>query len=151
MRRRSRMSSSRYCSTIHPDQRLRLAVLGLGALLLAFGTWTIAGLPLALYWRSPLLLTWVAMAGAEIALLSRAYRLHSCYRIYADGTIEMTTAGSGRRLGAFAAGSVVLPGIAWLRIRPVVGRAWGELIVGNSRKNKEWRRLQVICRLVGAC
>lgn len=145
------MSSSGYWSTIRPDKCLRSVVLGLGCLLLAFGTWIIMTLPLGTYWRVPMLLLWVAVTAAEIGLLLRAYRLSTGYRLYADGTIEIMTAAGERRLGRFAAGSVILPGIAWLRIRPVVGCAWGELIAGNSRKNKEWRRLQVVCRLVGAC
>ena len=145
------MSSSRYCSTIRPENRLRSVVLGLGFLLFAVGSGTILTLPLAVHWRAAMLLLWVAIAAVETALLLRAYCRYACYRLYADGTIEMTTRAGDHRLGRFAAGSVILPGIAWLRIRPAVGPAWGELIAGNSRKNKEWRRLQVVCRLVGAC
>ena len=145
------MSSSRYSSTVRPDKRLRLVVLGLGLLLSAVGAWTIVMLPLAVHWRALMLLFWVAVTAVEAAILLYAYRLYIGYRLYADGTIEMTTAAGDHRLGRFAAGSVILPGIAWLRIRPAAGPAWGELIAGNSRKNKEWRRLQVVCRLLGAC
>ena len=48
-------------------------------------------------------------------------------------------------------GSIVLPELAWLRIRAENGDTWGELVAGNHRQSKEWRRFQVIFRHLNTC
>lgn len=145
------MSSARYCSTIQPDRRLRRVVIGVALLLLASGVICIVALPLNALWRLLLSTAWLVVTGIEMALLLAAYRKSTGYRLYADGSIDVMTSGGRQRRASVAAGGVVLPGIAWLRIRLPGGRCWGELIADNPRKNKDWRRLQVICRLLGPC
>ena len=54
------------------------------------------------------------------------------------------------RTASLLSGSLVLPGVAWLRISVGTGPAYGELLTGNPRKNEDWRRLLVIWRHIGA-
>lgn len=145
------MSSAEYSASIKPDHRLRYLVLGSGALLAAIGVPVILLMPLAAHWRVLLLAAWLLMLAAELALTWRAYRDSRGYRLYCDGSIDIMRPDRGRRAAVYAAGSVIGTRLAWLRVRATDGTSWGELIAGNPRKNKEWRRFQVICRLVGAC
>jgi len=47
-------------------------------------------------------------------------------------------------------GSVVLRNLAWLRLQAENGDVFVELLRGNARQSKEWRRFQVIWRHIGA-
>lgn len=145
------MSSAAYSALIQPDRRLRYLVLGSGTLLAALGVLVIFLLPLAAHWRVLLLAVWLMIIAIELTPILHAYRLSRGYRLYADGSIEIRGPDCGRRAAVYAAGSIILPRLAWLRVRAADGICWGELLAGNPRKNKEWRRFQVICRLVGAC
>ncbi len=126
-------------------------MLGSGVLLGLVGALIIALLPLAVRWRVALAAGWTGVAAAGLARTAGAYRRSIGYRLYADGSIDVLLPGSGRVAAVYAAGSVILPRVAWLSVRAADGYRWGELIAGNPRKNKEWRRLLVICRLVPAC
>ncbi|MDH3747221.1 MAG: hypothetical protein OER97_03355 [Gammaproteobacteria bacterium] len=145
------MSSATYSASIQPNLRLRYLVLGSGMLLAAIGALVILLLPLVAHWRAVLLAAWLVMVVTELLLSWRAYRESLSYRLYCDGSIDVMRPTRGPRAAAFAAGSVIGTRLAWLRVRAADGACWGELIAGNPRKNKEWRRFQVICRLVGAC
>ncbi len=145
------MSSATFSSEIRPDPILRGIVLGSGLVFAILGAITIALMPLSLALRTPAIVAWMALAVFEWRLARNAYRNSRCYRLYADGSIDIITADGGRRAAVYAAGSVILPGAAWLKVRAVDGRSWGELIAGNTRESKDWRRFQVICRHVAAC
>jgi len=145
------MSSAEYSVSIKPDRRLRYWVLGSGTLLAAIGVLVILLMPIAARWRVLLLAAWLLMLAVELAQTWCAYRDSCGYRLCCDGSIDILRPDGGRRAAVYAAGSVIGARLAWLRVRTTDGTCWGELIAGNSRKNKEWRRFQVICRLVGAC
>ncbi len=126
-------------------------MLGSGALLGMLGGLIILLLPLTLRWQGALLAGWLGFAGTEVVRTASAYRHCRGYRLYADGSIDVLGQDRGRLVAKYAAGSVILPRMAWLSVRAADGSRWGELIAGNPRKNKEWRRLLVICRLIPAC
>lgn len=108
-------------------------------------------LPLAVYSLGLLAAIWLTFLSVELRATCRAYAECRNYRLNSDGGIEIRRT-DGRPIAAvYLAGSVILPRLAWLRVRATDGACWGELIVGNPRKNKEWRRFQVICRLNGPC
>ncbi len=142
-------SSTRYSSEILPDSRLRLAVAASASLCLLLAP--ALGAMLTPGWRVPAAASVFALTAVELARLLRSQRAARRYRLYGDGAIEVVAADGGLSLASLASGSVLLPGVAWLRIRAAGGRAWGELIAGNPRKNKDWRRLCVILRLSAAC
>ncbi len=145
------MSSAIFSSRIRPEAGLRAVVLGSGLAFALVGVAIIAYLPLALQWRAAGAAAWLSASAFEWILVARAYRDSRSYTVFADGSIDIESAGGARMAAVFAAGSVVLPGIAWLRLRAADGRQWGELIRGNSGEDEDWRRFQVICRHVAAC
>lgn len=100
--------------------------------------------------KLPLATAWLAVNAWELWRLWRAWAPVSAYRLFPDGTVEIEL-DEGALAARFRAGSLCLPSAVWLRVRAEDGRSWGELLAGNSRKNKEWRRLQAICRQVSAC
>lgn len=134
-----------------PERPLRCLVLGVGAVLGLTGAAMILTQTLPAPLRAALGLAWLAIAAGELWRTASAYRSSRAYRLHADGSIDILGPGGSRRAAVFASGSVVLPRLAWVSIRPASGRPWGELVRGDPRKNEEWRRLQVICRQLAAC
>lgn len=144
-------SSARFCSRIEPDPWLRLFVLGSAILLAACGAGLVASLPLPLHWRLLILAGFAGLTARELSVQLTACRRSRRFCLYCDATIDVECADGRRICASYAAGSVLLPGLVWLRIRAPDGSCWGELLAGNPRKNKDWRRLQVICRLMAPC
>lgn len=122
-----------------------------GALFALLGTAILTWLPLAGSWRILVAAVWLGSLAVDTRSYARAYRSPLRCRLYADGLVELVDPRGGRRRAELEAGSLVLARIAWLRLRTADGASWGELVAGNARKNKDWRRLQVICRLTAAC
>ena len=93
---------------------------------------------------------WLPIGMLELRRFVCGYRTCGRLRLYADGS-AMTADPAGAWSDAkLRPGSVVLERVAWLRIDAGQGRRFAELLVGNSRKSNEWRRLQVIWRHLGA-
>ncbi|MBT8098614.1 MAG: hypothetical protein KJO82_02630 [Gammaproteobacteria bacterium] len=108
-------------------------------------------LPLQAVAIGALLGVWLAVCGIELCRMFHFYRRVRRYRVYGDGTVDRIAADGSIRAATVATGTVVTSAIAWLCTRDENGRGGCDLISGNSRKNKEWRRFQVICRLRTAC
>jgi hypothetical protein len=120
-------------------------VLASGIGLAAAGALAVCFLPVAPYWRVLLASAWGALAAFELVRLRRRSAPVSAYRVYADGSVDLLQA-DGASAGRLMPGSVLYERVGWLRVAAVDGGAWGELVAGNCRKNKGWRRLQVIFR-----
>lgn len=146
-----RPSSAAYSTLIRPDHRLRRLVLGSAALGTGLGALIVLELPLAPALCRLAAVAWLAAGLAGLAKTGQAYRLNFAYRIFGDGSVEVLTAGGGTRAATIAAGSRLEERLGWLRFRAADGSCWGELVAGNSRKNKAWRRLRVIFRQLRAC
>lgn len=145
------MSSSTFSAAINPERRLRRVVL-FAAIVLAFlGAGLIMDFPIASSSRLILVSGWLVYSLAEAMRIATAYGNTLSYRIDADGSMDVLKADGGRQMAELAAGSFVLPRVAWLRVRTDSGAVWGELLVGNARENQQWRRFQVICRHRRAC
>lgn len=121
-----------------------------GLLAAIAGAAVIVLLPLAAFLRAAIAVAWLACCFREWRSSRRGHARTRAVRLCGDGGIEVRLVGEGWQPAALAPGSVVLPGIAWLRIAAPGGLCHGELVTGNCRKNKDWRRLQVIWRHVGA-
>ena len=144
------MSSNTFSSDLAPDASLRRIVLGSGIAGAAGSVAAIAVLPFAVHWRVATCLLWLLICGRDLWLIATAYR--SCARMRIMATGEMLVYGrdgccTGATLGA---GSVVLRHFAWLRFRAENGRRHVELLRCTTARNKDWRRLQVIWRHLGA-
>ena len=119
---------------------------GLGAC----GLIAIASLP----W-SPVLLTVIAIAclgrwGWELVHLHRAWQDCGGLRVGADGHALILGADGQWHRATLLDGGVLLRRWGWLRLRTEAGAVFAEPLRGHSRKSRDWRRLQVIWRHVGA-
>lgn len=92
---------------------------------------------------------WLAYSLLELWRLARAYRIVTSLAVAADRSVELGLRDGNRLAARLEPGSLILPRLAWLRLETGCGLKYGELLRGNSRKNKDWRRLQVIRRHVG--
>lgn len=59
-----------------------------------------------------------------------------------SGRVTGVGCGGARQPLELMSGSVVLPRLAWLRVRFPDGLEYGELFFRNGRQDEEWRRLQ---------
>lgn len=134
-----------YSATIRPDRRLRALVLASGIGLAAAGVLAVSFVPVAPGWRVLLAAAWSVLAACELVRLRHRCVSVTAYRVYADGSLDLLHA-EGARSGRLMAGSVLYERVGWLRVALPDGGTWGELVAGNCRKNKGWRRLQVIFR-----
>ena len=121
---------------------------GLALMLVGFAL--IAGLPLSGGWRGLAMLTWGGACWRDLLSLAGAYRQYRSVRIFSDGSTELRRAEATVASAQLLPGSVVLPRLAWLRLRLEDGSTSGELLRGNIREDEDWRRLQVIWRHLGA-
>jgi hypothetical protein len=129
---------------------LRVIVLLSGLIACLAGVLLALSLPLRALDRALIVCAWLFLCGREIARTWRGYALVGTLRISGDARIEVRLVGGEWRTASLLSGSLVLPRVAWLRISVGAGPAYGELLTGNPRKNKDWRRLLVIWRHIGA-
>ncbi len=113
------------------------------------GIAVVSSLPLnaALRWAAAA--GWLAYSVLELWRLARVYRIVVSLAVAADRSVELILRDGKRIAARLEPGSLILPQLAWLRLETDCGLKYGELLRGNSRKNKDWRRLQVIRRHVG--
>ena len=143
------MSSNTYSASLSPEPGLRFVVLATGTAACLAGAAVITSLPLAASLRWVAVTGWVAYSLLELGRLVRAYRRVASLVISADQRVVLTLRDGNRIAARLMPGSLILRQLAWLRLKTDGGLGYGELLYGNSRKNKDWRRLQVIRRHVG--
>lgn len=97
-------------------------------------------------WRVVLAIAWGAFGWRELSSLRRAYVTYGYIEVGIGGTIRLSGADHATVVAQLAPGSVLLERIGWLRMETPGGDKIAELVYGNPRKNKDWRRLQVIWR-----
>ena len=147
------MSSSTFSAAIRLHSRLRHIVLISGIILALTGSGLILLLPfagLSLPGKVVVAVAWIIWSGRELLTHWRVYGRWSVLTLQEHGEIELF----GKQESCTAKilpGSIVLPGIAWLRIRAENGQIWGELVVADPRESEEWRRFQVIFRHLNTC
>lgn len=133
-----------------PEPRLRGLVLVSGWLACALGSAVIFLLPVPWLVRIAAAGGWVIVNGRELAAVYDGYRRYRRVRFYSSGDIELQTDAGDWQAAQLVNGSIVLGGIAWLRMQTCDGRRFAELLRGKSRKNEDWRRFQVIWRHLGS-
>ena len=133
-----------------PDARLRRLVLASGGVLCLAGLGFVPMLPISVPLKLVLAAAWFVLCSVEWHAFRRGYARSGCLRITAGGSVERQSLDGTWQPAALAAGSVVLPRAAWLRIKPPGMRPYAELVTGDCRRSEEWRRLQVIWRHIGA-
>jgi len=129
---------------------LRCIVIGTGIAAMAGGVIAIAGLPFAPSWRSLWAALWTIAGCYELKGIADRNKRYRLLRIEQDGNILVTMSDGCCMPATLSAGSVVLGSLAWLRFKAENGRHHVELFCRESPGNKDWRRLQVIWRHLGA-
>lgn len=140
------MSSVKYAACLPVSQTLRSVVLASGALLWLSGIPIVLHWPIDPGWRTVLAIAWSVSGWRELAAMRRAYMTFCNIEVEIGGAI---TLGDHTHVSATAEllpGSILLGRVGWLRLKTAGGLRTAELIYGNPRKNKDWRRLQVIWR-----
>lgn len=144
------MSSPVYSTELRTEPLLRRIVLLTGLLFVITGLIVILMMPLAFGWRIAAGGSWVLFGLREVIIIRNAYAAYFRLRLDSAGKLELVITNGANKAATLLAGSVVLAGVAWLRIESADGLRCAELLRGNCRENKQWRRLQVIWRHFGA-
>jgi hypothetical protein len=139
-----------YSSELDADPRLRRLVLICGWLALVAGAVVCLSMPLAWEWRLAASSVWLLVSERELRVMANGHKRYSGVRLDANGDAELLTHGGDWLPATLLAGSVVLPSLAWLRLKDQDGHKRVELLACKCPENKAWRRLQVIWRHLGA-
>jgi hypothetical protein len=115
-----------------------------------FGLALVAAMPVAAHWRVVGAVLWLLLSTREMHCIARGFSRCQRLRIAQNGDAEVMTPDGGWVPATLCAGSIVLPRLAWLRLRADNGQHFAELLRCESPRNKDWRRLQVIWRHLGA-
>lgn len=129
---------------------MRRAVIGAGLAAAAGGLVVIAGLPFGVHWRGLLMLAWALLLGRDLWRIAAGFSHCARIRVEPGGTLLVYDADECCSLATLQPGSIVLGRAAWLRFQDSDGRRHVELLRRKTVQNKDWRRLQVIWRHLGA-
>ena len=144
------MSSSKYSAELATQQKLRVLVLLSGVGLGAMGLVLIFRLPLHFAVTAGMALAWSVLTLSELAAIYQGFRGRCGLRVCADGSLLQRDCEGCWRAAELLPGSVVLPRLAWIRLRVGRGARSAELLRARGQKRRDWRRLQVIWRHIGA-
>ena len=144
------MSSPVFSTELTPEPGLRRVVLVSGVVMLVLGLVIVAAMSATVTVRVLIATAWLLLAYRQLLALVRHHALVHRIRVYADGSAEIAAADGAWRPATLSPGSVVLERLAWLRLDTGFVPQAGELLAGNARKNKDWRRLPMIWRHLGS-
>jgi hypothetical protein len=104
-----------------------------------------------LHWalKTAAVLAWLLLCVRELGILSRGFAHCDGLRLSADGQLLVLDARGNWQAARILAGTVVLRRLAWIRCRTGQGQRCAELLRGDSRLSRDWRRLQVIWQHIG--
>ena len=125
-------------------------MLSSGVFLAAVGLALVLTLDLPMSLRLAAASAWLVVMARQIRTLRRGWRRCRALRLYADGTLAVLGPDGEWRPGRLESDGVLLRRWAWLRLRVGSGACFAELLRGSCRGSRDWRRLQVIWRHIGA-
>lgn len=102
-------------------------------------------LPIAPWARLGLAILWLVSQSREISRLARGAGRVKEIRIGKAAATVVDRQGREEPVRILS-GSVVLPKLAWLRLRLPDGLICSELLRGDPASNKQWRHLQILWR-----
>lgn len=144
------MSSNEYFAELKPDPFLCRVVSISGSLLAALGLVACMFLALPPAGRIAAGLAWCGVAAVEWVVVRRSLQACSAFRIMADGTAAVRAGGGQWQPATLIDGGVLLRRCGWVRLRTTAGRVIVQPVRGATRESRDWRRLQVIWRHIGA-
>ncbi|MGI9223744.1 MAG: hypothetical protein ACR2QX_04635 [Woeseiaceae bacterium] len=93
---------------------------------------------------------WLLIGGYDILRQRRAHTQYCGVRLDFEGRLELKIQGGDWVPARMLPGSIVLRHLGWIRIRDERGHVFAEPVRGHCRDSRDWRRLQVIWRHIGA-
>lgn len=144
------MSSSAYSACLTADPKLRSIVINSGRLLGVVGLILILTLPIAMSLRIAACLLWALLSRWELRQFHRGYCSYLAIRISVGNEVRLLNQNQEWVAAQLLGGSVVLGSLAWLRLKTADGHQFAELLRGDRRQSRDWRKLQVIWRHIGA-
>jgi hypothetical protein len=116
-----------------------------GCAALLVGLVLLMRLPLPVPIRLPLIALWLLSSVRQLGRQSRGVQRVKAIRLEVGGVTVIDR--HGRQSPAqIMSGSVVLPRLAWLRLKCPDGLIYGELLRGDTAHNIQWRHLQMLWR-----
>lgn len=138
------MSSTVFEVVLRPDPTLRRFVLGTGIAFLSAGIVLIASVQISLLWQCVLGLIWLADCAWEINNLYSGNARVQTLMLDSAGNVAAIDGDNDRHELILLTGSMVLPGLAWLRVRFSSGRCHAELFTAKRTGPEAWHRLQLL-------
>jgi hypothetical protein len=128
----------------------RNIVMGTGAAALLLGGAAFIPLPVDWAYKLPGMAAWGILGARDLWLIASGYKRCERIRVHHDGSVQVWGADGRCTPAALTAGSIVTSGLAWLRLGRSGGGQYRLLLRRKAAENKDWRRLQVIWRHLGA-
>ena len=144
------MSSTPYSADLKPDAVSRNIVLGTGAAAFLLGGMAFVPLPVDGACKLLGIVAWGIVGARDLWLIASGYKRCERIRVYHDGSVQVWAPDGRCYTATLGAGSIVTNSLAWVRIGRSGGRRYRLLLRRKAAKNKDWRRLQVIWRHLGA-
>lgn len=114
------------------------------------GVVLIMTMPLGVLPRMAAAGAWVLANGYDLDRQRRAYRRYHGLRLDSEGRVELRNRHGEWREARLLSGSVLIRRFGWIRLRDERGKVFAEPVRGRCRESRDWRRLQVLWRHVGA-
>ena len=140
------MSSAVFSIELKPSKYLRRLLLCCGVAATVAGVMLILTVAINGWWRVLLAVLWTWHCGLELNRQRRGAARVQRIRLDSSGAICVQDGDGDWRNLELSAGSVVLTGVAWLRLRFPNGCHYGELLSGDPRTSRNWHGLQLIWR-----
>jgi hypothetical protein len=125
-------------------------VLASGLVLAALGLLLLLTMNLPAWLRVAASVSWALIFLRESLHLGHNYSRFDRVRFDASGRWQVRDASGDWHLAELRTGSLLLQRFGWLRLRIAGAGTLVELCRGDARTNRDWRRLQVLWRHVGA-
>jgi hypothetical protein len=129
---------------------LRRIVLVTGALLGVAGSLLIVSLPLSTLLRVLGVFLWGLMTLRELSQLRRGWERCIGLKFDANGEVGILDSDYEWHPAQLVTGSILLRPVGWLRLKTASGHVFAEPVRAEHQQLRDWRRLQVIWRHVGA-
>jgi len=140
-------SSATFETVLTPDPVLRRTLRLLALAALPAGMALILLLPLAPWLSAAACMAWLASGVRDYRALCRGASRIGCLALDALDNLEgIAPDGRGQRLDLLP-GSLVLPRLAYLRVRFPDGACYGELLRPRGAADPDWQRLKLLWRL----
>lgn len=139
------MLSRRFVADLKPDPLLRKIVMLAACAAVLVGLVLLMRLPLPVPARALLIALWLFTGLRQLGRHSRGMQRVQAIRLQ-EGEATVIDRQGRQSPVRIMSGSVVLPKLAWLRLRCPDGLVIGELLRGDAATDKQWRHLQILWR-----